>query len=218
MTERPEVPHGGISITTEGDGVKEGTVMWVAVAALVVGLVGGVWGTMAWLRYDPSTEYVEAMAELDARLEASRDSLRVSREATERADAKAAEAEEVAQAVSDAWAVARDEAAEWRRQLDSIPNLSLPPVVWATIEAREGECEACAVTVAKHELTIGALQEAMLERDRTLERLWNDNAGLEEALDIARAEVSQAAGKIDGWKVIVGAGVLLLGGAIVIAS
>ena len=210
--------QGGMSFSQviEGDGFAGKTVAWSAVAALVAGLVGGAWGTWAMFRYEPSEEYLEAVAVMEVRLDAVGDSLRTAQLAIAEADRVATEAEAAAETALDNLEESMRVAALARQRADAAaaravgaradPDASAGEVAAAEADARQTAteaqvmdsiaCAACGRTVARQNFALAALDQTIRLRNGHIGVLQTEYDALWDAYRMAQAEVDRAAGRI----------------------
>ena len=171
---------------------------------LLTGIVAGIGIAVSVLHFEPSDEYREAMEGLRVVHEARADTLETIREAIRVADdSVAALLEEAAQDDRDI-ATARASADAHRRRADSLhaanegsddPEALRMEIdtLRAALDDRERECLLCEDAILQRDVTIATLQSDIMLRDDEIRVLEADNADLEDALDVARSEISRRA-------------------------
>ena len=208
-------------------GIRAKTAGWIGVVCTVIGLALGVWGTMTFLRFEPSAAYVAQIDELNITISATADSLDTVRDSITAADEAVEDLLEQGSRVAEDLEDARTDADAHRARADSLhaANEAAGDVVRlraetdalrAALTAREMECGLCRAALAQRDLTIGALQVAVSRRDTEIRLLTTENASLLDAIDRANEELRRASGRFNSWKFRIGAGTVVLAGVAVL--
>ena len=208
-------PTGGVNLNVEGDGVREGTVAWVGIAALVIGLIAGGWAAHKIWGYTVSEEYTTNIVLLETRLAATGDSLDMARREVSHADAAVDAAESATVEALDDLASARYQTSIARQRADASAARAVGARAAgaseteiaeaeaeaardavAAVEADRVQCAACAATVGRQAESIGRLHDAVESRDAEIAVLGSRIIDLRDALTLAQDEVARASGRL----------------------
>ena len=210
------------------EGVSGKAMAWSVIGSLVVGLGLGAWSVSAFLRFEPSEEYHEVIAELEVSRSMASDSVRMLQRQIRDADR---EAEEAAEEAEDAWEAARSvrvDAAVHRARADSLSEVradedDVELLILENVELREA-VEKMSVTNAfqrqalvQMEATVFAQRLGIQQRDAQIGLLTREVDEQERALRVAMGEVSRATGQLSGWKWKVGIGTIGIGALALLA-
>ena len=221
--------HSITNVTNvEADGVSGKAVAWSVIGSLVIGFALGAWSISAFLRFEPSEEYVQTVAELQVFRNIAEDSLDALAREIEEADAEADEAAELAQDAATTARTVRREAEMHRARADSLQAIradeeDVELLIEENVELREAVEGLSATNVFQRralvemERTITAQRLGIQQRDAAIDLMASEIEEQERALAVAMGEVARATGQLNGWKWKVGIGTVALGGLALMA-
>ena len=213
-----------VESTVEGDGASGKVVVYSIIGSLIAGLVLGLWIAAAWLRFEPSEEYLESQIELEVERARLEDSLIVVQAEIEEADAEAVELLDAIEDTSVLLDRTRAAANAHRARADSLQRarvdeedvgllLEENDALRASLAERELENETLALNFGRAMAANAALQRAVQERDVRARLMSGEIAAFDRALTVANAEIARASGGIGRhWyvpKVTIGGGCTL---------
>ena len=220
MTDSPSV-----NLNIEGDGLQGKAVTWLCIVCLIAGLGVGIWITTSFLRFEPSQEYQDTMANLRVTVKAIGDSLNIAQEDIDETDNLIVSLANQANIVNNKLDNARLNANNARSISDSLRAALFDPEqddvslliaenesLRESLSARDRECELCGIALAQKDTIAIAQQFAIINRDRILSLYKVENHSFSEAIYMANAEISRAAGKIPRWyipNISIGVGVTI---------
>ena len=207
-----------IELNIEAEGVSGKAMAWSIIASLLIGFGMGWWFIP---RFEPSEEYVEAIAQLEVSHRVARDSIQALVRVIEETDESALRSSERAQEVLESSRVIAGEASRLRRRADSLQAIRADESdVELLIEENVALREANEVMVIARTFRVQAMEEmqstivsqriGIASRDAQIGIMARELDEQGRTLQVAMGEIARATGRIGGsWylpKLTVGMG------------